>query len=57
MENASIYQPASFPTKNKVCGTSGPGQHDSDGTSRGKVSQNSVRKKQEAENGSDGDQV
>ena len=50
-ENASTPRPASFPTKNKVHNTSGPGQGDSDGTNRGKVGRNGVRSKQEAENG------
>ena len=52
-----IGRPASFLTKNKVHNTSGPGQHDSADTNRGKVSWNSVRLKQEPENGSGGDQV
>ena len=56
-ENASTCQTASFPTKNMVHDTSGPGHCDSDDTNRGKVSWNGVRSKQEAENGSGGDQV
>ena len=56
-ENASTHLPASFPTKNKVHDTSGPGHHDSDGTNKGKVSWNGVRSKQVAENGGGGDQV
>ena len=54
-ENASTHRPASFLTKTK--NTSGPGQWDSDGTNRGKVSLRGVRSKQEAENGRGWDQV
>ena len=56
-ENASTCRPASFLTKNKEHEFSEPGQPDSDDTNRGKVSQNSVRFKQEAENNNCGDQV
>ena len=54
-ENASTWWSVSFPIKNMVHDTSG--QCNSDDTNRGKVSQNSVRSKQEAENSGGGDQV
>ena len=55
-ENTSTSWPAIFLSKNTVHDTSGPGQHDSDDTNRGKVSQKGVRSRQEAENSGGRDQ-